>query len=106
MIVLKILLWVGLLLFMVLACWIFYIAGMSKGFQNFINKDKKDYDAVEIQLWKQLTGKTIENVDPVADVLISKKIQDYEDELKIAKRKKAQQKVLKKTNKKKKKNVK
>jgi len=78
------------ILFWGVTLWVAYIAGMTRGFKNFTtnNPDHK-FDKLDASVYSQVTGKKLSDINPVAEMLADKKIQDFKDAQKIELRKKA-----------------
>ena len=72
--------------FWAITCWISYVAGMSKGFQTFLTTDPNS---------------KLDDINPVAEMLADKRIQDFKDRKKIEKRNAVVSKLKKKKSKKK-----
>lgn len=88
--------------FWLITCWISYVAGMSKGFQNFLTSDPDaNFNNLDAAVYSQITGKKLEDINPVAEMIADKRIQDFKDRKKIEKRNALSSKTKKKKSKKK-----
>jgi len=84
-------------IFWAITCWISYVAGMSKGFQNFLTTDPNaKFTNLDAAVYSQVTGKKIKDINPVAEMIADKRIQDFKDKKKIEKRNAVQSKTKKK----------
>jgi len=91
----KILLVVALILFYIFSMWISYIAGMTKGFKNFLDKNKDSWNEVDKALYSNFTKKNLDNVNPAAELIAENKIADLNKEIQAKKLKKARKDILK-----------
>jgi|19_taG_2_1085344.scaffolds.fasta_scaffold62090_2 hypothetical protein len=100
---LKITLVILLLIFWGLSLWVVYVAGMSRGFQNFMS-DRPDhkFDRLDAAIYENISGKKLDHINPVAEMIADKRIQDFKDKKKIEKRNAVISKIKKKRSKKKK----
>tara|TARA_R100000908_G_scaffold40009_1_gene18533 strand:- start:16 stop:294 length:279 start_codon:yes stop_codon:yes gene_type:complete len=88
--------------FWAITCWISYVAGMSKGFQTFLTTDPNSkFTNLDAAVYSQISGKKLDDINPVAEMLADKRIQDFKDRKKIEKRNAVVSKLKKKKSKKK-----
>jgi len=91
-----ILTWVFIILLWAATMFISFVAGMTKGFKSFLDKNKSNWDYLDKALYKQFTTKNVDTIDPGAELLAETKIADLNQRQRAEKVKKARKDILKK----------
>lgn len=95
MIIVKILLVLALVFIWIISCWIFYLAGIMKGFRNFIAKNADEWNAIDKVLYQQFTHKNMDNINPAAQFIAEGRIKEFNERNDSEAVKKARMKVIK-----------
>tara|TARA_R110000744_G_scaffold168571_1_gene286309 strand:+ start:31039 stop:31305 length:267 start_codon:yes stop_codon:yes gene_type:complete len=79
--------------------WVCYLAGMTKGFRNFLDKNQDNWNEIDKMLFKNFSKKNLDNVNPAAELIAEAKIAELNQINNYKKVVKAKKNIIKKVNK-------
>ena len=97
MIIVKIMLVVVLFALWMLTIWISYLAGIMKGFKNFIVQNADEWNAIDKVLYQQFTHKNMDDINPAAQYIAEGRIKSFNDRNSVEKVKEARNQIIKET---------
>ena len=95
MIIVKVLLVLALLFFWALSCWIWYLAGIMKGFKNFIVQNADEWNAIDKVLYQQFTQRNMDDINPAAQFIAEGRIKEFNERNDREDAKAARMKIIK-----------
>jgi lipopolysaccharide export LptBFGC system permease protein LptF len=79
MIIVKIMLVIVLFAFWMLTIWISYLAGIMKGFKNFIVQNADEWNVIDKVLYQQFTHRNMDDINPAAQYIAEGRIKEFND---------------------------
>jgi len=79
MIIVKVLLIVALLFLWGVSLYVFYLAGIMKGFKNFIVQNADEWNAIDKILYQQFTQRNMDEINPAAQFIAEGRIKEFNE---------------------------